>query len=76
MLLTPAFRRQRHEDLSVQGQSSEQVPGQPSLASEGAGKQKVHNRIRRAVFQPQQEAELCNFGPVSLALESKIDSKY
>jgi hypothetical protein len=46
MPLIPAFRRQSHADLLVQGQSREQVPGQPSLGSEGIGKQKVSNRIR------------------------------
>jgi hypothetical protein len=35
----------------------EQVPGQPSLGNEGVGKHKADNRIKGAMFQPQQAAE-------------------
>jgi hypothetical protein len=56
----------------VQGQSSEHVPGQTSLGSEGVGKQNTNNRIRRTMFQPQQAPEHSSFGHVALALESRI----
>jgi hypothetical protein len=35
----------RHADLCVQGQSTEQDPGQPSLGSEGVGKQKASDNV-------------------------------
>jgi hypothetical protein len=37
-------------DLWVQGQSTEQVPGQPSLGSEGVGKQKAGDNIIKQDF--------------------------
>jgi hypothetical protein len=42
--------RQSYVDVSVQSQSTEQVPGQPSLGSERVGKQKADNRIRGGMF--------------------------
>jgi hypothetical protein len=60
-----AFRRQSHADLWVQGQSTEQVPGQPSLDSEWVGKQKAGDNVIEQgdpLSQPQQAAELNSFG--------------
>jgi hypothetical protein len=51
-----------------------QVPGQPSLGSEGVGKQKAGDNVieQGAMFQPQGAAELSSFGRVVLALESRV----
>ena len=61
--------------------STKQVPGQPSLGSEEVGKQKAGDNVIKqggvgvvvVMFQPQQAAELCSFGHVALALESRIE---
>jgi hypothetical protein len=53
--------------------STEQIPGQPSLGSEGGGKQKAGNRIRGAILQAQQVAEIGSFSHVALALQSRIE---
>ena len=61
--------------LEFKDQSTEQVPGQPSLGSEGVGKQKAGNNVieQKTTFQPQEAAELGSFGHVALALESRIE---
>ena len=41
----PAFRTRSHTDLWVQGQSTKQVPGQPSLGGEGVEKQKTSENV-------------------------------
>ena len=45
MVVTPLIPGDRHADLCVQGQSTEQDPGQPSLGSEGVGKQKASDNV-------------------------------
>jgi hypothetical protein len=45
---------------------------QPSLGSKGVGKQKVSDGIIRT-RGPQQATDLCSFGHVALALESRIE---
>ena len=61
-------------DLWVQGQSIEQVPGQPSLGSEGVGEQKTgDNVIEEARSQAHKAAELSSFGHVALTLEVRIE---
>ena len=59
----------------VQGQSTEQNPGQPSVGSEGVGKQKAGNNVieQGATSQLLQAAELGSFSHVALALESRIE---
>jgi hypothetical protein len=59
----------------VQGQSTEQVPWQPSLGSEGVGEQKASDCVieYRDKFQPQQTAELGSFSHVALDLEPRIE---
>ena len=69
--LIPAFWRQSHADLRVHGQATEQVPGQPSLDSEGVGKQKGGNRIRWEGHVPAPTSS--SFGHVALALESRLE---
>jgi hypothetical protein len=46
MPLIPAFRSQSHADLCVQGQSTGQVQGQPSLGNEEDGKQKAGDNVK------------------------------
>jgi hypothetical protein len=60
--LIPELRRERHEDLSVQDQSTEQVPRQSSLGNEGAGKQKASDNVIElgGMFESQQATELGN----------------
>ena len=50
----------------------EQVPGQPSLGSEGDGKQKTGDRMKGDMFQLQEAAVGGSFGHVALALESRV----
>ena len=73
MPLFPAFRRQSHADLRVQGPSTKQIPEQPSLGSEGVGKQKAgDNAIEQGaggMFQLQQAAELSSFSHMAMVLE-------
>ena len=68
--LIRAFRRQSHADLLVQGQSIEQVPGQPSLGCEGVGEQKAGDNVieQGAKFQPLEAAEHSSFGHLAQAL--------
>jgi hypothetical protein len=66
----PSITGDRAMQISrVQGKSTEQIPGKPSLGSEGVGKQKAHNRIRGGMFQSQQAVEQGSFRHVGLALE-------
>jgi hypothetical protein len=53
-MLVHIFNLRIAEDRGIlfQGQSTEQVPGKPSLGKEGVWKQKAGNRIRGAMFQP------------------------
>ena len=48
-----------------------QVLGQPSLGSEGVGKQKAGDNVieQEGMFQLQQAADLGSFGHVALALQ-------
>jgi hypothetical protein len=71
----PSIQRQSHADLWVQGQSTEQFPGWPSLGNEGVGKQKAGNNVKEKgiMFRPQQAAELHSFGTVALAFELRIE---
>ena len=55
--------------------STKQVPGQPSLSSEGVGKQKAGDNVKDkgVMFKPKQAAEFESFSHVALALESKLE---
>ena len=69
-------RRQNHADLWVQGQSTEQVPGQPSLGSEGVGKQKAGDDVieQGSMYQLQQAAELAALESVVEVVAGTIDA--
>ena len=59
--------------------STEQVPGQPSLGSEGnLGKQKSGEDVieQRATFQSQQAEKLASFGNMALGLRVKNRKGY
>ena len=43
--VNPRRQALRHADLHVQGQSTEKDPGEPSLGSEGVGKQKTSDYV-------------------------------
>ena len=42
---TPLISGDRHDDLCIQGQSTEQDPEQPILGSEGVGEQKAGDNV-------------------------------
>lgn len=60
---------------SVQGQSTKQVPEQPSLGHEGVRKQKAGDNVieQGDMLQPLQAVGLGSFGHVALALESRLE---
>ena len=82
LVITPSHQ-EMYIDLWVQDKSTEQVPGQWSLASKSTWKSEAGdgvitwggpcNKMRRTVFQPQQAAELGSFDHVILALKSRTE---
>ena len=69
MPLIPSLQETAMQISQFKVQSTEQVPGKPSLGREGVRKQKAGNRIRGAMFQPQKPAEHRSFSYMALVLE-------
>lgn len=75
-LKTAQGRRKKEKEnknkQNISRESTEKVPRQLSLGSEGVWKQKTgDNVIDKAKFQPQETAELSSFGHLALTLLSR-----
>ena len=63
MLFIPAFNKQGYTDLWIQGKSTEQVPGQPSLGSEDVENLKAGDHvIERPWSSPSKQLCPCGSG--------------